>query len=30
MLAAAAAFRAGMRHYLQYSCNRYKGMGHRK
>ena len=29
VLAAAAAFRAGMRHYLQYSCNRYKGMGHR-
>ena len=28
-LAAAACFRAGMRHYLQYSCNRYKGMGHR-
>jgi ABC-2 type transport system permease protein len=28
-LAAACCFRAGMRHYLQYSCNRYKGMGHR-
>ena len=28
-LAAAACFRAGMRRYLQYSCNRYKGMGHR-
>ena len=28
-LAAAACFRAGMRHYLQNSCNRYKGMGHR-
>lgn len=28
-LAAAVCFRAGMRHYLQYSCNRYKGMGHR-
>jgi len=28
-LAAAACFRLGMRRYLQYSCNRYKGMGHR-
>ena len=28
-LAAAVCFRAGMRHYLQNSCNRYKGMGHR-
>ena len=28
-LAAAACFRAGMQRYLQYSCNRYKGMGHR-
>ncbi|MBR4577827.1 MAG: ABC-2 family transporter protein [Clostridia bacterium] len=28
-LAAAGCFRAGIRHYLQYSCNRYKGMGHR-
>ena len=29
MLAAAACFRAGLRHYLRYGCNRYKGMGHR-
>ncbi|MBR0387692.1 MAG: ABC-2 family transporter protein, partial [Clostridia bacterium] len=29
VLAAAVCFRAGMRHYLQNSCNRYKGMGHR-
>jgi len=28
-LAALGCFRAGLRHYLQYSCNRYKGMGHR-
>lgn len=30
LLAAAAFFRAGLRRYLQYSCNRYKDMGHRK
>ena len=30
VLAAATCFRAGMRHYLQYSCNRYKDMGHRR
>ena len=29
-LAAAGSFRAGLRHYLQYSCNRYKSMGHRR
>ena len=27
--AAAAMFRKGLRHYLEYSCNRYKEMGHR-
>ena len=27
--AAAAAFRRGLRHYLEHSCNRYKEMGHR-
>ncbi len=30
MLAAACCFRAGLRRYLQYSCNRYKEMGHRR
>ena len=30
LLAAAAFFRAGLCRYLQYSCNRYKDMGHRK
>ena len=30
VLAAAAFLRAGLRRYLQYSCNRYKDMGHRK
>ena len=27
--AATAAFRKGLRHYREYSCNRYKDMGHR-
>ena len=27
--AATAAFRRGLRHYLEFSCNRYKEMGHR-
>ena len=29
VLSATAAFRAGMRHYLMYSCNRYRTLGHR-